>query len=95
MNNFQRLMEEEEKNSPQPPPFVQNNVEGSLDMFRFIGKIVEVYLPKFSDLLVNLVGGSESESHQLTDAERRHTPHAPMKSPGQGPNKNVDNKGRG
>lgn len=76
MNNFQRLMEEEERKAPKAPPFVENNVEGTLGMFRFIGQIVEVYLPRFSNILVNLVGGSESERAEPTDVvERRVMPH--------------------
>ncbi|MFK7933021.1 MAG: hypothetical protein AB8G22_05885 [Saprospiraceae bacterium] len=75
MNNFQRLMEEEERNAPQPPPLVQNNVAGTLGMFRFIGQIVEMYLPQFSNMLLNMVGGSESEMPQPTDTERRIMPH--------------------
>lgn len=95
MNNFQRLMEEEEKNSPQPPPFVQNNVENSLGMFRFIGQIVEVYLPQLSGMLVNLVGGSESETYEPTNTERRNTPHSEGAQPHRGPNTNIGDKGRG
>jgi len=78
-------MEEEERNAPQPPPFVQNNVEGTLGMFRFIGQIVEVYLPQFSNMLVNLVGGSESDITAPTSAERRNMPHDEPRGPRSGP----------
>ena len=68
-------MQEEEQRAPQPPPQVKQEVENSLDVLRLVGEIVEVYLPRFSDMLVNMLGGSQRETPPLSDPNRRKLPH--------------------
>lgn len=95
MNNFQRLMEQEEERSPQPPN-IQHNVENTLGIFRFIGQIVEVYLPKVADMFVTMAGGNESQQQRPTNAiGNRKMPHDRPNVPRRGPNKDIGNTPRG
>ncbi len=63
-NNFKRLEEEEFNNMPEPPAEIQNNIVGQVNLFRFIGDIIELYLPKVVDLFVQMSGGDQSSARR-------------------------------
>ncbi len=67
MNNFQRLMNEEERRTPPPPPEIKSNLGGTIKIYRFIGQIVELYLPRVVDLFVLLGSGDKSPSKRRKD----------------------------
>ena len=59
MNNFKKLLEEEESILNDRPQLrkVQTNLWQTLGVFKFVGQIVEVYVPKMVDLLILAAGG--------------------------------------
>lgn len=70
MNNFQKLMEEEEQNlGIQGQNNIHSNVWGTLGIFRFIGEIVDVYLPKVFDLLVVAAGGTVGDNQSRNESD--------------------------
>jgi hypothetical protein len=56
-NNFKRLMEEEERTAP-PPPNLKSDLDRTMGLVRFVGEVVDLYLPRLVDMLVSMVGGS-------------------------------------
>lgn len=66
-NNFQRLlMEDEERYKPEVDN-IKEDLNGSMDLFRFIGNIVEIYLPRFFDMMVVTTGGSSTKKRMPHD----------------------------
>ena len=59
-NNFQRLMDDEMKGAPPLPPQIKNNVQGNMGFFQFLGKTVELYLPRALDVVIASLGGAAS-----------------------------------
>jgi len=58
MNNFDNLFEEEENSfDPQKKREVKAGIWQALGTYRFVGQIVDVYLPAMVDVLVSCVGG--------------------------------------
>jgi len=57
-NNFQKLMNEEEERyvQRQGEP-VQAKVWGTLNLFRLVGDVAEVFLPRVMDVIVMIAGG--------------------------------------
>ena len=49
VNNFKRLMEEDELHWRQLPPPRRNAVWENLSFFQLAGKLVDVYIPKVFD----------------------------------------------
>lgn len=62
MNNFDNLFEEEELNfDPQKKRAIKAGIWHSLSTYRFVGQIVDVYLPAMVDVLVSCVGGNAGD----------------------------------
>ena len=59
-NNFKNLLNEEMKAAPPLPPQIKNNVQGNLGVFQFIGKTIELYLPRALDAVIASLSGSNS-----------------------------------
>lgn len=57
-NSFRRLMKEEAKQSPALPPHIRENVKSSMGVFRYVGNVVELYVPRIFSVLVQLLQGS-------------------------------------
>lgn len=57
MNNFQRLQQEDEERYKPEIDRIKADLNGSMDLFRFIGNIVEIYVPRFFDMMVVTSGG--------------------------------------
>lgn len=61
MNNFQRLEEEQIRQyDASKRRNVQNNLEQTFGLFKFIGQIVDVYLPAMVGVLISAAGGNSS-----------------------------------
>ena len=64
INNFKRLQEEEERiYQERHERNVRSNLLHSLGVMRFVGQVVDMYLPKIFELFVMALGG-KSEEHQ-------------------------------
>ncbi len=62
MNNFQQLEEEQARQyNGAPRQSVQNNLWQTIGVFKFIGQIVEVYLPSMIEVLISAAGGNNPE----------------------------------
>lgn len=74
MNNFQRIFEEDEELYKNHHETIRQNLMGTLGVFRFVGQIVEVYLPRVADMIVSFSGGNAT-------SEDPH-PQSPDSTPG-------------
>ncbi|MCB0562156.1 MAG: hypothetical protein H6573_09015 [Lewinellaceae bacterium] len=64
MNNFQELEKEQERQyDASKRMHVQNNLSHTFGLFKFIGQIVDVYLPALVGVLISAAGGSSSETN--------------------------------
>lgn len=67
INNFKKLQEEEEERllSYQKPKIqkVQQGVWQTLGVFKFVGQLIEVYLPAMVEVLMFSAGGSQHKSN--------------------------------
>lgn len=61
MNNFQRLQQEDEERYKPEIDRIKADLNGSMDLFRFIGNIIEIYVPRFFDMMVVTSGGSQKK----------------------------------
>ena len=65
MNNFQRLEEEQARQYDAVKlQQVQNNLEHTFGLFKFIGQIVDVYLPAMIGVLISAAGGNSPDSRK-------------------------------
>lgn len=80
-NNFQRLLEEETKGAPPLSPQIKNNVQGNMGFFQFLGKTIDLYLPKILDALVASLSGPEAPAPNRFGPSKGRTPVDPD-SPG-------------
>jgi hypothetical protein len=60
MNNFQKLQEQQEEvyYSSEGGDKLKKGVTGTLTTFRFIGDVIDVYLPRVVDMFIAISGGS-------------------------------------
>lgn len=67
MNNFQELEKEQARHyDTAKRQHVQNNLTQTFGLFKFIGQIVDVYLPALVGVLISSVGGNGSGNTYLT-----------------------------
>ena len=62
VNNFKELEREEIKNLDPSLSRIKSNVNSNLGIFQFIGEMVELFLPKFFGMFINLAGGGSDEN---------------------------------
>ena len=60
MNNFQRMEHDDGDNYQSAIEQVKSNLDGSMDLMRLIGNIVEVFVPRFFDTVIVSSGGDAS-----------------------------------
>ncbi len=73
-NNFQKLMnEEEERYLQQENEPVRAKVWGTLDLFRLVGDMTDLFLPRAMDVFIMVAGGRGDDN----DKEKEY-----MASPG-------------
>ena len=61
-NNFKQL--EEVYISRQPPharKTIENNIHSNMGLISYVGRVVELYIPRVLDMIISLIGGN-SES---------------------------------
>ena len=74
INNFKELERQNEKEYGTPPEHVRDNILGSLSLFKFIGDILELYLPRVFSLMVRMSGGApiQNVSNELEEDKGEH-----------------------
>lgn len=60
-NNFKILEDQELQNLEFDSDRVQNNIDTTVGVYRFFTDIIELYLPKVVDTMVNLITPNQSE----------------------------------
>lgn len=65
-NNFKRIMAEDELLFP-PPPDLEDNVYGSLQVLSIMGQAMELYVPKVFEMFILTLGGTIKE---IDDAKK-------------------------
>lgn len=58
-NNFKLLEQEDEERYKPTIDQIKSDLNGSMDLFRFIGQIIEIYVPRFFDMMVVTSGGGK------------------------------------
>ena len=75
MNNFKRLEEEERLAHGEPPKVIKTRLDSTRSIFGLIGNVVELFLPKFLNLFVGMMGGKDEKQsnlgHNRTDVDRK------------------------
>lgn len=56
-NNFKKLMEEDEADFAERSARVQNSLWQTLGVFKLMGEVVDIFLPKVFDVLIAAAGG--------------------------------------
>lgn len=64
INNFKRLMEEEETRIGDAPNGIGANVQSTTNFFAFAGNMIEVFLPKVLEVFVAMTGGNTEENNK-------------------------------
>lgn len=72
MNNFQQLQQlQEEEFHLLPKDYLRDNIYNSLRTIRFIGQVVDLYLPRVMDVIVS-ASSSETEDEAANANEKKH-----------------------
>ncbi|MEO1712013.1 MAG: hypothetical protein AAFU60_01640 [Bacteroidota bacterium] len=82
--NFHDLEDDMEREF-RPPPQIRENVEANLGVFRFIGNIVELYIPRLFDLFVRMSGGEAPTEPSVKGPQAPNTPGSDPNRPPSGP----------
>ena len=61
-NNFEKIEEDLISQFGEPPKSVKRNIDESFSIFRMIGNIIELFMPKVIEVFVNLAGGDKDDS---------------------------------
>lgn len=67
MNSFKLLEQEDEERYKPTIDQIKSDLNGSMDLFRFIGNIVEIYVPRFFDMMVVTSGGGKLKTNTPHD----------------------------
>ncbi len=68
-NNFKKLLEEDEQRyNERYDARIRSNLTGSLGLFRFVGHMLDTFLPKIFDLFVVSLGGRIKSNDARHDA---------------------------
>lgn len=68
-NSFKELEKENSKQFDERDRRVRDNVNHSIGFFHFIGDILELFLPKFFSIFVNVTGGNGPKQIKEKEAE--------------------------
>lgn len=96
MNNFQKLQEEQEEHyySSGGGNNLKKELMGTLSTFRFIGDVIDVYLPRVVDMFIAISGGNSPESGNKSGDERNDPASgkiSPDKGKGPGDSNDINN----
>ena len=61
-NNFKKMEEEARDKYPKAPPEIEHNVNANIHTYSFFGKVVELFIPRIFDSLINMFGGSKTQN---------------------------------
>lgn len=61
VNNFKELEQIETSALGNPPEQVKKNISYNLSLFRFIGDMIELYIPNFGRALVKMSGENSAQ----------------------------------
>ena len=61
-NNFKMMEEEMEDKYPKAPSEIEHNVSSNIHTYTFFGKVVELFIPRIFDSLINMVGGNSNNT---------------------------------
>lgn len=91
MNNFQKLQEQQEEHyyTSEGANNLKKDVMGTLTTFRFIGDVIDVYLPRVVDMFIAISGGSLTDNRK--EKGRRNDPASGKISPDKGKGPGDDN----
>lgn len=67
-NAFKQIQEEDEIRFP-PPPDIEENIFGSLQILTIMGQAMELYLPKVFEMFILTLGGTIKELDQSAREE--------------------------
>lgn len=59
VNNFKKLEEDLIAKHGEPPAKVKKGIDSTFGIFRIIGDIIDLFIPKMIRLFINLAGGEE------------------------------------
>jgi hypothetical protein len=97
MNNFQKLQEEQEDvyYSTQKGEDLKKDLLGTLTTFRFIGSVIDVYLPRVVDMFIAIAGGGAPDKSNTEGDSLSKRPNDPasggfMPGKGKGPGESED-----
>lgn len=62
-NNFKTMDEEMRDNYPKAPEEIEKNVNSNIHGLSFFGKVVELFIPRIFDSLINMVGGGSAKKN--------------------------------
>ncbi len=91
MNNFQRLQEQQEEEfyTEARHDQLRNGLHHTLGTFRFIGQVIDIYLPRVVDMLIVATGGTSTPDKEAgLSGIRRHS-----QDPSSGPVVDIRNQG--
>ncbi len=61
-NNFKMMDDEMKDKYPKAPAEIEHNVESNIHSYSFFGKVVELFIPRIFDSLINMVGGGSKKN---------------------------------
>ncbi len=61
-NNFQELAYRRLKVVPEPSEKIKNSIQSNINIFRFMGNILELFVPNFLDSVVKMLGGQSRKT---------------------------------
>ena len=70
-NNFKNLDEDDYG----PPENIFYNVQETLGIFRYLGQIADIFLPKIVDIVVEMSGGNSIGGGESTAPDRNPDPY--------------------
>ena len=59
-NNFEVIDEDLIAQFGEPPQKVKTNIDESFSLFRMIGNVLELFVPRLMEMLVSLAGGNST-----------------------------------
>ena len=73
VNNFKELEKLQEKEYNNLNPDVRTNLVSSMGLFRFIGDIFDLFIPKVMDMFIKISGGSPKQnvSHRFDQGDHQ------------------------
>ncbi|MCB0652240.1 MAG: hypothetical protein KDC85_13270 [Saprospiraceae bacterium] len=76
MNNFQKLQEQQEEKyySSKEGEDLKKDLMGTLSTFRFIGSVIDVYLPRVVDMFIAIAGGGDEDKINAKNSSSKEDP---------------------